>query len=42
MYVCMYAIMTVINLHTRANMTEVDSHARDDINNDIMVDMLNN
>ena len=28
--------------HARANMTEVNSHARDDIINDIMVDMLNN
>ena len=33
MYVCMYVCMY-------GNMTEVNPHARDDINNDVVVDML--
>ena len=52
MYVCMYVCMQVcdnaeerLNLrtrrrHARANMAEVNAHARDDINNGIVVDML--
>ena len=38
MHACMHVCMYV---HARANMAEVNPHARVDINNDIVVDMLN-